>query len=193
LLLPAVPKLLHDLAHAPRHDWMRQQSPDALFGAFAEAVWDPLPTAALLFALIAHAVARIRGAGAVEATSDDRFALVALGALFLAPLAFAGVVYISTGEFFFVPRYLYFLTIASLPLAALLIELLGRRRVRFGITLGAILPCVLLLQLRSLALYGTFKDYHADDRWRDALTDLDKTYRPGDLLLFRAGHIDEDY
>src|SRR5262249_14023856 len=83
--------------------------------------------------------------------------------------------------------------IASLPLAALLIELLGRRGVRFGITVVAIVPCVLVLQVRSLALYGTFKDYHADDQWRDGLAELDRTYKPGDLLLFRAGHIDEDY
>src|SRR5215831_1111989 len=193
LLLPALPKLLHDLAHAPRHDWMRQQSTDALLGTLAEAVFDLVPTGALLYALVAHAVARIRGAGATEATARDRFALVALGALFLAPLGFAAVVYLATGEFFFVPRYLYFLTIASLPLAALLIELLGRRGVRFGITVVAIVPCVLVLQVRSLALYGTFKDYHADDQWRDGLAELDRTYKPGDLLLFRAGHIDEDY
>src|SRR5262249_22665076 len=35
--------------------------------------------------------------------------------------------------------------------------------------------------------------YHADDRWREGLARLDQVYQPGDLLLFRAGHIDEDY
>jgi hypothetical protein len=193
LLLPAAPKLIHDLAHAPRHDWMRQYGADALAGSLAESLFDPLPTAALLFALIGHAVARIRGAGAVEARPDDRFALVALAALFLVPIAVATSVYLLFGVFFFVPRYLYFLSIALIPLAALLIDLLEPPKVRLGITLAAVVPCVLFVQVRSLSLIGSFKDYHADDRWREAFAELDRAYQPGDLLLFRACHIDEDY
>jgi hypothetical protein len=193
LLAPAAPKLIHDLAHASRHDWMRTQPPEALLRTLAESIADPLPACTFLLALIAHGVARLRGSGAAEATTDDRFAMVALGALFFSPIVFAGVVYVTTGEFFFVPRYLYFLSIASLPLSALLIDLMGNRRVRLTLALLTVVPCVLLMQVRPLAVYGTFKDYNVDDRWRDALSELDHTYQPGDLLLFRAGHIDEDY
>src|SRR5262249_28625371 len=156
---------------------------DALMRTLAESIGDPLPFFAFLAALIAHGVARLRGSGAVESTQEDKFAMTALGALFFSPILFAAFVYVTTGEFFFVPRYLYFLSIASLPLSALLLELMGRRRVRLGLTLLTVVPCVLIMQVRPLIAYGTFKDYNVDDRWRDGVAELDKVYQPGDLLL----------